>query len=71
MATDFDPVKAIREELMSLNDIERTLRRQEQHWETAISEAETVLNDVRKLRGFATMQLTAARAKLLKLEQER
>jgi hypothetical protein len=69
--TEFDPIKSLREELAALADIERIIRGREYACEVQISQAESELNAVRKLRGYVKIQVDVARSKLTKLEQER
>jgi hypothetical protein len=68
--SDFNPIKAAREELVALNEMEATIRRREQKCELQISEAETELNAVRKILGYVKLQIERARECLQKLEQE-
>jgi hypothetical protein len=68
--TDFDPLKAIREELAGLADVEKTIKQRERACEEAISAAEGELNAVRKLRGYVRIQIDEVRERLKKLEQE-
>lgn len=69
--TEFDPIKAMREELAGLADILSTIQRRERAAEEAMSEAENELNAVRKLRGFASIQIGILREKIAKLEREK
>lgn len=68
--SDFDPIRACREELIGLNDIMVTLTRREHAAEEAMSAAEADLNSVRKLRGFCQTIIDALRAKIVKLEAD-
>jgi len=68
--TTFDGTKAIREEIAGLSDILRTLRQQERGAEEAMSKAESELNNIRKLRGFAEITMVAKRGVLERLVQE-
>lgn len=68
--TDFDPLRACREELIGLNDIMVTLTRRENAAEEAMGQAEVELNAIRKLRGFCQTIIDALRAKIVKLEAD-
>lgn len=71
MATDFEPARAIRDELRSLADLDRTISNRETTCEAQLTQAEVELNALRKIRGFVKIQMEKARAKLYRLEQER
>jgi hypothetical protein len=64
----FDPLKATREEIAGVSGILESLKRQEQVAEEAMSKAETDLNALRKLRGFAQIYLQQKRDELARLE---
>jgi hypothetical protein len=68
--TAFDPIKALRDELTALADVERAIRRRENACEAAISEAETELNAVRKIRGWLRIQIEQTKHKLLQIERD-
>jgi hypothetical protein len=68
--SDFDPIKALREELTGLADIMTTIRQRERTCEAEIAMAETELNAVRKLIGFVRIEIEKRREQLHKLEQE-
>ena len=65
---DFDPIKAIREEISGLADVQKSLRARERIAEETIGRAESELNDLRKLRGFADIELQRKREVLRALE---
>lgn len=71
MATEFDPLKAAREELTGLMDVLVTLRVRENAAEQMMGQAESELNAVRKLRGFCQDQIARKREQIRKLEPER
>ena len=68
--TTFDPLKAVREELTGLTDVLRTMRQRENDAEIAIAKAESELNAIRKLRGYAQVEVTALQERIRKLEAE-
>ena len=49
--TEFDPIKAKREQLIGWSDVLTTITRREQFCEQSISEAERELNALRKIKG--------------------
>jgi chromosome segregation ATPase len=70
MATSFDPLKAAREEMASLTDVLATMRRRENAAEIAMSQAESELNAVRKLRGYCDTQIKLVQERIHKLQSE-
>jgi len=68
--TEFDPLKAAREEAAALSDVLATLRRRENAAEIAMGQAESELNAIRKLRGYAQMELARIRDRIAALEHE-
>jgi hypothetical protein len=68
--SDFDPLKAIREQIVGLIEVDGAIRRQEREAEEAIGKAEQQLNNVRKLRGFLRIQIDELRARVQKLERD-
>jgi septal ring factor EnvC (AmiA/AmiB activator) len=69
--TDYDPLRSLREELAGLNDILSAIKQRERTCEAEIAAAESELNAVRKLVGFARIEIEKRRAEIRKLEQER
>jgi hypothetical protein len=66
--SEFDPIKAVREELAGMAEVLQTIRRREQSAEAAISVAESELHSIRKLRGYAEIERSRLLAKLKELE---
>jgi hypothetical protein len=64
----FDPIQAVREELMGMGDILATLRRRENIAEEAMGVAEVELNAIRKLRGYCQSEVDRLRARLKAME---
>jgi hypothetical protein len=69
--TEFDPIKALREELAGLNDVLVTIAQRERQCQAEIAAAETELNAVRKLVGYVRIAIDERRAELHRLEQAR
>lgn len=67
--TEFDALKAAREELAGLMDVLATMRRRENTAEQAMGLAEAELNAIRKLRGFCQMQIGQMRERIRKIEE--
>lgn len=65
---EFDPIRALREEISGLADIRGTLVRRQQELSIRYGELEIELNMVQKLRGFADVILNEKREALRKLE---
>lgn len=68
--SEFDPSKALREEISGLIDIRATLLRREREVETRFGELEVELNTLKKLRGFADVELDLKRTTLKQLEDK-
>lgn len=71
MATQFDPIKALREEIEGLTGVQKTITTMERRAEMEMGEAEARLNAVRKLSGFCTAELDRKRDVLKQLETEK
>jgi hypothetical protein len=71
MSSEFDPARAWREELIGLKEIETAIRERERVCEEAMAKAEMELNAIRKLRGFARIQIEQIKNKIRALEPER
>jgi hypothetical protein len=69
--TDFDPAKALREELAGLADVMSAIRKRERTCESQIAMAESELNAIRKIVGFVRIEIEKRREQIHKLEQER
>jgi hypothetical protein len=68
--TEFDPLRALREEAAAMVDVLATIGRRENIAETAIAAAESELNAIRKLRGYAQIELARIRDRIAALEHE-
>lgn len=66
---DFDAVKALKEGISSVVDIRITLLKRERDIESRFGELEVELNMIKKLRGFADLELTKMRESLKRLEE--
>lgn len=69
--SNFDALKAAREELAGLMDVLATMRRRENEAEQAMGMAEAELNAVRKLRGYCQFEIGRMREHVRKIEEER
>jgi hypothetical protein len=69
--SEFDPIKAAREELTGLMDVLTVMRRSENDAEQAMSQAENSLNAMRKIRGYCLMEVDRLRAHIASLEAAR
>lgn len=68
--TDFDPIKALREEIQGLNDIILTLSSQERRVMATMTEAEITYNGLLKVRAFAAEEMDRKRKILHALMEE-
>lgn len=68
---NFDIVRALNEEIMGLGEVQKALRIRETAVEKAMTEMESELNALRKLRGFADAELERKRAVLRAEEAKR
>lgn len=68
-AATFDPLRAAREELTGLADVQRALTQREGACETAMSIAEQELNAVRKIMGYVRISMDTIRQRIAELEQ--
>jgi len=66
--TQFDPLKAAREELAGLSDIHRVLLQRERRCEEAMGEAENELNAIRKLIGYVRIGQDQLKERIKELE---
>jgi hypothetical protein len=64
----FDPVRAAREELAGLSDVQRALAARERHAEEALSLAESELSAIRKITGYVRISMDVIRARIQELE---
>lgn len=69
--TDFDPIKAIREEIRGLTEIKASLSRRERNLQMQYTELEIEVNAVTLLRGFADAEIERKRKVLKALEEGR
>ena len=56
MTADFDPLKAVKEEIAGLSEVLRSISARERVAEEAIGRAEKELNDIRKIAGFVRIE---------------
>jgi hypothetical protein len=70
MSTDFDPIKAIKEEISGLSDVHKVISLRVDQAAKAMGEAEIELNALLKLQGFARSEMDRKREVLQKLERE-
>lgn len=68
-AAAFDPIRAAREELAGLADVQRVLTQRERTCEEAMSLAETELNAIRKITGYVRISIEALRQRIAELER--
>jgi orotate phosphoribosyltransferase len=67
--TEFDPIKALREELAGLASVQAVITKRENAAEEAMGLAEVELNAIRKISGFVRIAIEERRAKLRQLEE--
>jgi len=70
MTSAFDPLRAAREELAGMADVERVISQRERQAEEQMSLAEQELNAIRKLRGYLRITQDTLRERIAKLEEE-
>jgi hypothetical protein len=70
MATEFDPLKAAREELAGIMEVQRVIAHKERRAEEALSLAESEVNAIRKINGYLRISIDAMRQRIAKLEDE-
>jgi hypothetical protein len=70
MPTDFDPLRAAREELLGLSQVLTAISLRENAAEERIASAEEELNAVRMLRAYAKQQCEQVRDKIRAIEAE-
>lgn len=69
MPTAFDALRAAREELGGLVDVQRVLTQRERACEEAVGKAEVELNAVRKINGYVRMSMDTIRQHITELEK--
>jgi hypothetical protein len=70
MVSEFNPIRAMREEIRGLGEIEAVLCQRENALIAAAEAANVELNAVRKILGFLRILYDAKAAELRKLEQD-
>lgn len=68
---EFDPIKALREEISGVLDVRATLTSEERRAQEELGRAEVQYNAVVKLRGFVDAEIARKRAVLRELEEKR
>jgi hypothetical protein len=66
--SEFDPIKAAREELSGLMDVLAIMRKGENNAEQAMAQAESDLYAIRKLRGYCLLEIDRLRERIASLE---
>jgi hypothetical protein len=69
--TPFDPLRAAREELAGLADVQRALTRRQNACEEAMATAENELNAIRKIVGYVRISVDTLKARIAELEKAR
>jgi hypothetical protein len=68
--TDFDPIKAMQEEIAGLTDVHRVISMRAREAEQKLAEAEIDHDSLAKLSAFTLGMLDTARGKLKMLQDE-
>lgn len=68
-ASAFDPVRAAKEELVGLNEMQRVLKARERECEEAMSKAEQELNAIRKITGYVKVSMQTIALRIAELEK--
>ena len=69
MPAEFDPIKALQEELAGLVTVAASIKRREMAAEAAMARAEIELNDVRKVSGYLKIEMDRKRIVLRELQE--
>lgn len=69
MMAEFDPIKALQEELAGLVTVAASIKRREMAAEEAMARAEIELNDVRKVSGYLKIEMDRKRIVLQELQE--
>ena len=69
MPAEFDPIKALQEELAGLVTVAASIKRREMAAEEAMARAEIELNDVRKVSGYLKIEMDRKRIVLRELQE--
>jgi hypothetical protein len=67
----YDPIKAIREELVGLTEVEKSIKSLVRGAEAKLGQAEAELFSARKVEGFLNIEIQRKRDALKQLEDER
>jgi hypothetical protein len=67
---DYDPMRAIQQELEGLNQVSVSMRRRQSVAEEAIAKAENELNDINKVYGFLKIEIERKRTILSELQEK-
>lgn len=68
--SEFDPIKALREEISGVLEVRASLIVEERRAQEVLGQAEVHHNNLVKLRGFTDAELARKRAVLHELEKE-
>lgn len=68
--SDFEPIRALKEEISGLADIKTSLVKRERQLSAQHGELEIELNTIIKLRGFADAEIARKREVLRQLEKQ-
>ena len=68
--TEFDPLRAAREELGGLHDVQRALLQRERACEEALGKAESELNAIRKITGYVRISMDTIALRIEELERD-
>jgi len=68
---DFDPIKALREELSGLTELHRRIQMNAAHKEAEVDQATTERDDLLKTAAFLKEMIARMQARLRALEDER
>jgi predicted nucleic acid-binding Zn-ribbon protein len=68
--TQFNPLRAAREELAGLDDINRVLNQREQKAMETLSQAESELNALRKILGYVRITRDILKKQITELETQ-
>jgi len=69
--TEFDPIKAIKEEIAALEHVHKSLRQREGKAQSDLGQAEAELNSLKVVTGFVSIELNRKRAVLAQLEEKK
>jgi hypothetical protein len=69
--TEFDPIKALNEEITALVDVQKSMAARNRVAEEAMAKAETELNDLRKVKAIVDIEIDRKRSVLRELQDEK